>query len=386
MKFIAGAGEIDKILVPISNLAGTGITERIFSVFIKTAIIVMVLNYALKITKGLSSDAANAVVTRATGAAKFATGAAFGAAGMALTPARLLARGVAAKGAETFLESKGGVATTFKRIPGLARGVGTIGAAGRADVATAEKKYGSLSDSAVRSAGTAVGVSSADRKAAIRVLAKRKNLKPDEASGFTAEHIETEIGGMEKQGFTKEEMKAIEAARWQYVDIKKLTTERPGDKYGADEISKAITKLVKSIKPDAIEDGLSAEFFTTPEILDEMIKTFSGKHMEKMKEQVSVKYRDKEGEINPTNVFVERLEEMVNEGQEQKRARGEIETKEVSDKLKDVNKNLSEWLSSPSGSNTLTSRGFKASEKKNKEEKEDSSIGETTKRFVDEGL
>ncbi len=270
---------------PIEQYSDAGIVEIILSIILKSAIILGALQFALKQTQKLSLDISNDMMKKAAGAAKLVGGKVLGGA-VTVTGARQIApalRGGIAKQAQTFLKNEGRVASTLKRIPGVAEFADTRVKRAQADVEAEQKKLKGLSTEALRASATRVGRSAIAQEAAVKELASRGELKP--TGTMTAERIQQAAVSLKAKG---EKIKEIEERGPQYAisdaERQSLVEALPADLSTQERarrieaIAPSFTQVIPKLKTDDI-NKLAYSNFSGGAALGSMVEGFSGKHI-----------------------------------------------------------------------------------------------------------
>jgi len=322
VEFIVKGGFLSAAFNDTQNL--TGFAEVIISVIIKSAIVLMVLSYALKITRSLSTEAAGGLVNKITSVAK---GAAMLPLGFAGARVAMAARAGAAKTVGKYAAEKGVRGAIVRTFSGSAS---NLISAAQSDIDSEKKKIGSLSSTALKNIATSPVRSQATREAITEILTERKELKPE--GSFTSEFIASQKESLKNKGRKTED---IDKLNWQYAQ----TTD--------DRVSS-----VKNIEAKNIKD-LDEKFFE-PEVVREMHKSFN---KEKMKAVIS---RDDKGQASKK--FFEEIGKILAEKGQEKTTDNVTEYFNSAD-----NYEMVKWMKGAMAQNTLKGHGFEISKETSKE-------------------
>jgi len=257
--------------------------------------------------------------------------------------------GRAGRAAEGLQKSTGRVAGTLRKIPGVVRGAGVLGAKAQVDIENYKKQNTSLSSAALKNRAALRMTSVAERGAITEVLAARKDLKPERE--FSTELIEGTTLAMGNRGRSTRE---VEALQWQYVDIQKLSDDYNkakalGNTSEADALDEKIKKATATIKPESIAD-VDEAYFKDPSVRSQFYKQAHGGHIQSLLQRP----KNPKTDFDAAHEFFEGLKESTDKG-----GAGTTEIPALITWLEqNENRSLAAWARSPGGEQTLKSYGF----------------------------
>lgn len=349
IKFLIGENFLTDSFTSPENSGTASISTFIISILIKAGIIILTIQYAVKVTKNLSSDMAKGIVNRAAGIGKFAALGVMGGAGLA-------ARAVALRAAPAVVAAgaKKGVVGAGLRFTGMARGAGAVEARAKGSMAASMKKskeqVSSSSTTALKTRMASPLTGPTTKAAIMETLAERGDIKPEGV--FTPEIIKATTQKMEMD---QQKTTSIKNLSYQYASTEK---ER--------------VAAVSKISSKAVEDGLPKEYYTEDASRQEMYKNWGKGQIEKVIDSPKIQ-RNKNVEINPEDesTYVDPAEEFFNglKEREEVNSKGKkikVEIKTIEEVIKyatDINNpRLAAWAKSPMGKNTLEAYGFDGGE------------------------